>query len=120
MAVKESLRIGMPDMFSPIGEDEMLEVNVSFGANRGVLNEFCQVLYDGIYDISPNVFIIQSSLIASPMLLEGHNLAFGLCPQSLDQFRQVVHRLVMGGFVPLQVSHGDVHGTMPEQMGDGA
>ena len=26
----------------------------------------------------------------------------------------------MGGFVSLQVSHCDIHGTMPEQMGDGA
>ena len=54
------------------------------------------------------------------MLLEGHNLAFGLCPKPLDQFRQVVHRLEMGGLVPLQVTHGDVHRTVPEQVGDGA
>jgi hypothetical protein len=39
MAGKKSLWIRMPDMFSPIGEDEMLEVNVSSGANRGALNE---------------------------------------------------------------------------------
>ena len=54
------------------------------------------------------------------MLLEGHNLAFRLCPQPLDQFSQVVYRLEMGGFVSLQVPHCDVHRTMPEQMGDGA
>ena len=59
------------------------------------------------------------SATASPMLLEGHNLAVRLCPQLFDQFSQVVHRLEMGGFVPLKVTHGDVHRTMPKQMRDG-
>ena len=54
------------------------------------------------------------------MLLEGHNLAFGLCPKPLDQFCQIIHRLVVGGFIPFQVSHCDIYRTMAEQMGDGA
>ena len=41
MAGEKSVRVGMPGMFGPIGENEMLKVDVSPGSNRGALDEVC-------------------------------------------------------------------------------